>query len=76
MAGLVSIMLNLKPVFNKASERLSQHDVPQETGIAPNRRPGSKIEIRSLDIEANDGVSFDPYNRMGQFCAVKAEKDE
>ena len=69
-------MLNLKPVFDNASERLSQHELPQDTGNAPKRRPGLKIDVRSVEIEANDGVSFDPYNRTGQFCVVKAEKDE
>ncbi len=69
-------MLNLKSVFDNASERLSQHDLPRESGNAPKRKPGSKIDIRSLEIETNDGVSFDPYNRTGQFCVAKAEKDE
>jgi len=76
MAGLVSIMLNLEPVFDKTSERLSQHDLSWDSGSAQKRGPAPKIDIRSLDIEADDGVSFDPYNRTGQYCVVNAEKHE
>ena len=36
--------------------------------------PPSAVEVTSLELDVNDDIGSDPYNRTGQFCVPAFDK--
>ena len=67
-------MSNEKPETDAAAERPIKVIVEQPADAAANR--GARVDVVSLSIDEDFDPGCDPYNRTGEFMALKERDNE
>lgn len=65
-----------KSLADPAQFRAEPHKKPVDPADSSAQRVLQQVEIKSLEIADDYDGGGDPYNRTGQFCVVKLNKDD